>query len=78
METKQQDHIEAKPGTIARPTYWPFLLAVSLLLFGWGLLTSWIISIVGVAGMCISIRGWIKEMIYERQSETGDEEELSD
>lgn len=65
-----QEYVKAKPEILPRPTYVPFLLAFSLLLLCWGLLASWILSIAGVAGISISIYGWIKELLNER----GDEE----
>ena len=65
-KTFTQEFVKAKPEVLPQPTYMPFLLAFSLLLLGWGLLTTWIISIAGVIGMAISIYGWIKELLHER------------
>ena len=65
-----QEYVKAKPQDLPNPTYMPFLLAFSLLLLGWGLLSTWIIFAAGLIGVCISIYGWIKELLHER----GDEE----
>jgi hypothetical protein len=64
-----QEYVKAKPGVLPKPTYMPFLFAFSLLLFGWGLISTWIISVAGVVGMCISIYGWIKELLHEPGNE---------
>lgn len=77
MENNIQEYTEPKPGMIPQPTYWPFMLAVSLAFLGWGLLTSAILLFAGLAGMAISITGWIKEMLHERTDESGEPEELS-
>lgn len=65
MEDVKQEYVKAKPEQMPRPTYMPFLLAVSLAFLGWGLLSTWIISAAGLAGMFIAIYGWIKELLYE-------------
>lgn len=65
-----QEYVKAKPEILPRPTYMPFLLAFSLLLLGWGLLSTWIISVAGAVGISISIYGWIKELLHEHGDET--------
>jgi len=71
-ETKneEQQFVKAKPEVLPRPTYTPFLLAFSLLLLGWGLLATWIISVAGVVGIFLSLYGWIKELLHERTDES--------
>lgn len=64
-----QEYVKAKPEILPRPTYMPFVLAFSLMLLGWGLLSTWIISVAGVAGICISLYGWIKDLLNERGEE---------
>ena len=64
-----QEYVKAKPEVLPRPTYMPFLFAFSLLLLGWGLLSTWIISVAGLIGMGISVYGWIKELLHEREDE---------
>ena len=61
-----QEYVKAKPEILPEPTYMPFLLAFSLLLIGWGVLANWIISVSGFIGLCISLYGWIKELLHER------------
>ncbi|MGN6163935.1 MAG: hypothetical protein ACTHOF_05270 [Flavisolibacter sp.] len=61
------EFVKAKPEILPAPTYMPFVLAVSVLFLAWGLLSTWIISLAGVIGICISVYGWIKTMLYERK-----------
>lgn len=65
MEDLEQEYVKAKPEQMPQPTYMPFLLAVSVLFLGWGLLSTWIFSVAGLIGMFIAIYGWIKELLYE-------------
>ena len=69
MEEKNDKTSKARPEGIPRGTYIPFLAAVSVLFIGWGLLSNWIISVTGTIGFFIALAQWIKEMIYERESE---------
>jgi hypothetical protein len=69
-EPFRQEFVKAKPEILPKPTYMPFLLAFSLLLFGWGLLVNFIISAAGLLGMFISLYGWIKELLHERTDES--------
>ncbi|HWI91603.1 MAG TPA: hypothetical protein VNT20_10035 [Flavisolibacter sp.] len=64
-----QEYVKAKPEILPKPTYMPFVFAFSLLLLGWGLLTTWIISVAGGLGICISLYGWIKELLHEQRDE---------
>lgn len=69
QKTITQEYVKAKPEILPRPTYMPFLFAISLLFLGWGLLSTWIISVAGVIGIFISLYGWIKELLHERTDE---------
>lgn len=64
-----QEYVKAKPEILPKPTYMPFVFAFSLMLLGWGLLSTWIISIAGLIGICISLYGWIKDLLNERGEE---------
>lgn len=64
-----QEYVKARPEVLPKPTYMPFVFAFSLLLLGWGLLATWIISVAGVIGICISLYGWIKELLHEQGDE---------
>jgi hypothetical protein len=66
MEEQTNKASKAQPEEIPEGTYIPFLLAVSLLFIGWGLISYWMISVAGTIGFFIALTGWIKEMLYER------------
>jgi hypothetical protein len=57
------------PAIVPRPTWWPAAAALGVMLFGWGLITSLIIFLIGAALLATSIAGWIGEIRHER-SET--------
>lgn len=65
-----QEYVKAKPEILPKPTYMPFVFAFSLMLVGWGLLATWIISVAGVIGICFSLYGWIKELLHEQRDES--------
>jgi hypothetical protein len=67
-EIKQEQRtqwVKAKPEILPRPSYMPFLLALSLALLFWGLISTWIITVTGVIGVVISLHGWIKDMLND-------------
>ncbi|HSB89133.1 MAG TPA: cytochrome c oxidase subunit 4 [Anaerolineales bacterium] len=43
------------------PSFWPIVLAASVLLVAAGILSTWIVSLVGVVGLIASIVGWVLE-----------------
>ena len=57
-----------KPEQIPKPTYWPAVLALATILLLWGVVTSWIISAVGVGLFLIAISGWIRELYHDAKS----------
>lgn len=70
IETNDEEQWDlAKPQELPKPTYFPFLLAFFLMLLAWGLISLWVISIAGIIGICISLAGWINDMLYEQRSD---------
>lgn len=68
MMNDNKEHIEtvkAKPERLPQPTYFPFFMALGLMFMGWGLLTTWIISIAGLVVFIISLIGWINILRHE-------------
>ena len=59
------EKVKAKPEVLPKPTYWPFFLALGLMFMGWGLLTTWIISVAGFIVFVISLIGWINIIRHE-------------
>lgn len=77
MENEQKEYTKASPNTMPPPTYWPFVVAISLLFVGWGLLTVWVMAVAGLIGMIVAIRGWIKDLLYEQRNNERKPEKLS-
>lgn len=61
----QIEKVKAKPENLPEPTYWPFFLAMGLMFLGWGLLTTWMISVAGFVVLVISLIGWINILRHE-------------
>ena len=60
-----------QPVRIPSPTYWPFVLALSVCFGLWGILTSPLLSWVGLGGFLLSAAHWAAEAY--RESDQGDE-----
>lgn len=55
-----------RPEILPRPTYAPAGLAFGAIFLLWGILTSYIVSIVGLIIFVISLAAWIGEILHER------------
>ncbi len=55
-----------RPDILPRPTYAPAGLAFGAVFLLWGILTSYIVSIVGLVIFIISLAAWIGEILHER------------
>ncbi len=64
MKTKE-NRIKAQPEELPKPTYWPFFLAFGIVLIFWGIITSWIISGIGLILFVVAITGWIIDIYKE-------------
>lgn len=64
-DEKRKDWLKAQPEELPSPTYWPFFLAMGLTFLFWGILTSWIIVLVGLFIFIISLAGWINILRHE-------------
>jgi hypothetical protein len=60
---------ELRPGwqrlehtALPAPTYWPAVLALGITFLAWGLLTSLIISGVGLVLFALALAGWIGDL----------------
>ena len=54
------------PERLPEPTAWPLVLALGASLMAWGLVTSWIISGVGLMLFAAGMGGWIAGMRHEQ------------
>lgn len=57
------------PLKLPKLTFWPFMMAWGVLFFFWGLITSLIITGVGVILIAVSVTGWVQELNYEVENE---------
>jgi hypothetical protein len=71
-EKKQDQPVSLRPGwtpvppeKIPEPTFWPAALALGTVLLLWGLVTSFVVAVVGFVLLVFSIAGWLQEMRHE-------------
>ena len=57
--------VKAKPEILPKPTYWPFFLALGIVFLGWGLLTTWLISVAGLIILITALSGWLNILRHE-------------
>jgi hypothetical protein len=55
------------PETLPRPTYFPAGLAMGTTFIFWGLISSIVVLLVGVALFIAALAGWITEIRHERK-----------
>jgi hypothetical protein len=53
--------------TLPRPTYFPAGLAMGTTFIFWGLISSIVVFLVGVALFAAALAGWITEIRHERK-----------
>ena len=54
------------PDKLPEPTIWPATLALAITFLVWGLVTSLIITGVGLAMFALALAGWIRDIRHER------------
>lgn len=52
---------------LPRPTFFPAGLAMGTTFIFWGLITSWVIILIGVGLFTAALAGWITEIWHERK-----------
>jgi len=57
----------ARPAHIPEPTFWPAVLALGVIFVLWGVITTPIVTIIGLGVSALSIGKWIGELWHERQ-----------
>jgi hypothetical protein len=70
-----EDWAKPMPQKTPAPTFWPISLAMSIIFILWGIISTWVISVVGLILFGISIRGWVKDLLNEQQPDQGKEDE---
>jgi hypothetical protein len=58
-----------QPEVIARPTYWPLVLSVGITLLAWGAVTSYPLSLLGLAMGAVALINWIGDIRRGQQHE---------
>ena len=66
---KTEEAQQAQPQRLPEPTFWPFLLALGIVVLLWGILTNFIVSIVGFVVFVIALAGWISALFKEAKTE---------
>lgn len=64
MERNPQNNEDWAPGEpeeLPELTFWPIVLAVGVVFFFWGFITSFIIAGMGLAITATALFGWIEE-----------------
>jgi hypothetical protein len=56
-----------QPADLPEPCAWPAALALGITFLLWGLVTSLIITVVGVALFAVALAGWIRDIRHERK-----------
>ena len=51
-----------KPDHVPRPTYWPAVMGLGVTCLFWGVVTTYVISAVGLVLFVIALAGWIGEL----------------
>lgn len=59
---------KARPQQLPKPCYYPFFMALSLMFFFWGLVSLWLMAVTGFVGMCLSLAGWLRELLSQENS----------
>jgi hypothetical protein len=72
-ETSKPAPLELRPGwnvpqpqQLPAPCVWPAALALGITLLVWGLVTSLIITGVGILLFAVALAGWIRDIRHER------------
>jgi hypothetical protein len=65
MDRREGWH-EPAPEVMPRPTYWPAVTALGVVFLFWGVVTTFIVSAVGLALLVLALGGWIAELRNEQ------------
>ncbi|AVR46618.1 hypothetical protein C7S20_15860 [Christiangramia fulva] len=61
------------PIELPEPTIWPFFLALGVTFLLWGILTSMLISAIGLIVFIIALGGWMSDLYHELKKPEEDE-----
>ncbi len=60
---------QPRPARLPQPTAWPCALALAITLILWGLVSSLIITGIGLALFIAAMAGWIADIRHERKQD---------
>jgi hypothetical protein len=63
--TEEYELSTAVPEKLPGSTFWPITLALGVIFFFWGFITSLILSGVGLVAIGFAVAGWIGDMNNE-------------
>lgn len=69
----EKDKYKAKPIELPEPTVWPFFVAFGICFLLWGILSSWLISVIGFIVLIIGLSGWMSDLYHELKNTEEDE-----
>lgn len=55
-----------KPETLPEPTYWPAVFAIGVTLLAWGVVTSLLLSLLGLGISIVAVVNWIGDIRHEQ------------
>ncbi len=55
------------PEELPELTYWPAVMALGIVLFAWGFVTTFVITGIGLILMVTALKGWIGDIRHEQQ-----------
>jgi hypothetical protein len=64
---KDESWTEPRPQNIPRPTYSPAVLALAIACLLWGMVTTYLISLLGLVLFAVGLADWIGELRHEHE-----------
>lgn len=64
---KESNKNKAYPEELPKFTWFPFLLSIGVTLLFWGIVTTLIITVMGVILLFIGLIGWISNLLEEQK-----------
>jgi hypothetical protein len=54
---------------LARPTYWPVVMAAGITLVMWGIATTFLLSGIGLLLFALALAGWVGDLLSDGKAE---------
>jgi hypothetical protein len=68
---QQAGRYAPRPEVLPEPTYWPVILAAGITFTAWGVVTSFLLSILGLGMSAVALVNWIGDIRHEQEHESG-------